>query len=215
MEAIKEGRRIYDNIRKFVLFLLRANFDEILLIMATLLCSLPLPYLPIHILWINLMTDGFPALALGLEEAEPDVMERPPRPADEHILDGEWGRLWIAVIFGFLASFTLFYWQIEILQVPLAEARSVTLTMAIVFELFLAFNVRSTKPIHQIGLFSNKYLLAAVCFPIAMQFVLLYTPLAGVFHLVPLRLDQWILVISIAFASVLFFEGLKMVPKRK
>ena len=94
--AIAEGRRIYDNIRKFVLFLLRANFDELLFITTAILIGLPLPYLPLHILWINLMTDALPALALGMEKAEPDIMSRPPRPAGEHLLSGEWGRLVIA-----------------------------------------------------------------------------------------------------------------------
>jgi P-type Ca2+ transporter type 2C len=105
--AVEEGRRIYDNIRKFVLFLLRSNFDEILFIVTALLLGLPLPYLPLHILWINLMTDSLPALALGIEPAEPDLMQRPPRPPTESLLAGQVWKLLLAVLWGFAVSLGL------------------------------------------------------------------------------------------------------------
>ena len=206
--AVREGRRIYDNIRKFVLFLLRANFDEILLIMTVLALDMPLPYLPIHILWINLMTDSLPALALGTEKAEPDIMKKPPRKPGESILAGEWGSLVFASVLAFSFAFLLFLYLLSIGK-PLVEARSVTLMMAITFELLLAHNVRSRRPLLQIGLFSNKWILWATAIPFALQFVLLYTPLAGLFHLVPISFIDWMMAIGIAVSGFALFEVVK------
>ncbi len=209
VNAVREGRRIYDNIRKFVVFLLRANFDEILFIVATLAMGMPLPYLPIHILWINLMTDSLPALALSLEEAEPDIMSRPPRSPREHLLAGELGRFAIAVLLAFSTAFGLFWFLLNVLKEPIEEARSVTLMAAITFELLLAHNARSRRPLLQVGLFSNRWLLWATIAPFLLQFVLLYTPLRTLFHLVPLSLMDWGLALSVACGGFLLFETLK------
>ena len=211
VSAIREGRRIYDNIKKFVIFLLRANFDELLLILTVVLLGLPIPYLPIHILWINLMTDGLPALALGMEKAEPDIMKRKPRNPKEHLLHGETGRLVIAAILGYCASLLLFLWELSTGH-PLAEARTATLMMAVMFELLLAFNIRSKRPIWEIGITSNKYLLAAVCVPLVLNVALLYSPLVKVFHLYPLPPIEWLRATAIAFGCVFFLELLKLTP---
>lgn len=214
--AIKEGRRIYDNIRKFVLLLLRANFDELLFIMTTLLLSLPLPYLPLHILWINLVTDGLPALALGMEKAEPDVMERPPRNRNEGILEGEWPRLLLSAFVGFLLSFVLYLYLLD--RNPsdsdLPHIRSVLLTMAILFELLQAHNVRSKLPIWKIGFFSNKWLIAATAIPFVLHIILLYSPLATFFKVEPLTLKDWLLAGSFALVGFLLFELLKVLKLR-
>ncbi len=211
VNAIREGRRIYDNIKKFIVYLLRANFDELLLIMTVLVLGMPLPYLPIHILWINLMTDGLPALALGMEKAEADIMNRPPRNPKEHLLSGEWGRLVVAGLLAFAMAFVFFLWQIS-RGVELTEARTTTFTLAILFELFLAFNIRSRRPIWQIGVFSNKWLVGAVMVPLVLHLILLYTPLSVFFRLVPLELSQWGLVALLAFLGFAFFELLKVIP---
>ncbi len=211
VKAIAEGRRIYDNIKKFVVYLLRANFDELLLILTVIVLGLPLPYLPIHILWINLMTDGLPALALGMEKAEKDIMKRPPRSPNEHLLCGEWGRLVLAGVVAFAAAFLLFLSEISIGN-PIEEARTVTLTMGILFELMLAFSIRSRRPIWEIGFFSNKYLIGAISVPIILHFFLLYTPLNEVFHLYPLPVTEWIKAIVIAGSCMLGLELLKYLP---
>lgn len=208
VSAIREGRRIYDNIRKFVLFLLRANFDEIILIMVTLSLDMPLPYLPIHILWINLMTDGLPALALGLEKAEPDIMKRPPRSPDESILEGEWIKLGIAAFAGFAVSFFFFRYLLDA-GFPLEEARTMTLVSAIMFELILAFSVRSRRPVWEIGLFTNKWLVGAVTIPFIAQLFILYTPLSVIFRLKGLTLMEWVYVIPVAMSGFLIFEAIK------
>jgi Ca2+-transporting ATPase len=207
--AIGEGRRIYDNIRKFILYLLRSNFDELLLILTTALLAMPLPYLPLHILWINLMTDSLPALALSMEPAEPDVMNRPPRPPKEHILSGESGRLVLAALWAYGMAFLYFLWQLSS-GIPLDEARTTTFTLAIVFELFLVFTVRSRRPLWEIGFFTNKWLLGAVAVPFFLQLVLLYTPLRFVFHLVPLDWFQWLEILIIASTGFIVFEVVKL-----
>ena len=214
VSAIREGRRIYDNIKKFVLFLLRANFDELLFIATTIILGMPLPYLPLHILWINLMTDGLPALALGMEPAERGIMKRPPRPQSEHILHGEWGRLLFSSVFAFAMAFLFYLWQLSS-GVSLIEARSTTLTLAIIFELFLAFSVRSSEPIWRIGFFGNPWLLGAVAIPFFLQFALLYTPLNILFHVTPISFTQWVEVFLLATGAFVVFEMMKLLPDRK
>jgi len=209
--AVREGRRIYDNIRKFVLYLLRANFDELLFIMTTILLGMPLPYLPLHILWINLMTDGLPALALGMEPAESNIMDRPPRPPREHILSGQLGRLVFAAIFAFAMAFVFYLWQLSS-GVPLIEARTTTLTLAINFELFLAISARSSRPFWHVNPFSNCWLIGAIALPFLLQIVLLYSPLAGLFHLVPITLGEWGEVFALAAGGFLVLELLKIIP---
>ena len=212
--AVAEGRRIYDNIKKFVMYLLRANFDELLFIGLAIFIGLPLPYLPLHILWINLMTDGLPALALGMEPAEKDIMKRPPRSPSEHLLDGEWGRLIMSAVFGFALSFLFYLWRLSE-GMSLELARTEVLTLAIMFELFLAFSTRSKKPIWKIGFFSNKWMLLATAIPFAIQFILLYSPLGNLFYLEYISLYDWFIIATIAFAAIGFLELTKLLPDNK
>lgn len=214
VRAVREGRRIYDNIRKFVIYLLRANFDELLLILMAILIDLPLPYLPLHLLWLNLMTDGLPALALGLEPAETDIMRRPPRPQKEHLLKGEWFGLTFAAFFAFGLVFAYFYWQLRIHGEPLDEARSGTLMLGILFELFLALSVRSKRPIWEIGFFSNPWMIGACVVPIILQVLLFYTPLHHVFHLLTPSIMDWVEVSVLAILSFVVFEAAKMLHHR-
>ena len=207
--AVKEGRRIYDNIRKFVLFLLRSNFDEILFIMTTMLVGMPLPYLPIHILWINLMTDGLPALALGLEKADPDIMERPPRKPSEHILAGQGWKLVLAALWAFLVAISFYSWELK-RGVGIEQTRAAVLTLAVLFELFMVFSVRSSKPIFSVGLFSNRWLLGAVAVPFALHLLLILTPMREVFHLAPITLLEWGIVSILAMSGFVMFEFLKL-----
>ncbi|PIR48243.1 ATPase [Candidatus Peregrinibacteria bacterium CG10_big_fil_rev_8_21_14_0_10_55_24] len=211
--AVREGRRIYDNIRKFVLYLLRANFDEMLLILVTLLLGLPLPYLPLHILWINLMTDGLPALALGLEPAERDIMERPPRPPKEHILSGQWVRLVLVALLAFAMAFALFTFLLD-RGVALEKARTLTLTFAVCFELLLALNARSGKPFWSVSLSANPWMLGAIAFPFLLHVLLLSSPLAGLFHLTALGVQEWMGILLFACGGFLCLELLKLVPQR-
>ena len=211
--AIAEGRRIYDNIKKFVILLLRANFDELLFIMTTLFLGLPLPYLPIHILWINLMTDGLPALALGMEPAEPDIMERAPRPHHEHLLHGEWIRLIIAALIGY--AVTLIYYTNALRDgVPLELARTGTLIVAIIFELLMAYSVRSWKPLLKIGIFTNKWMVGATIIPLIITLVFLMTPLGALLHLQAVTLAMWGPILLYASVGVIVLEILKLLPDK-
>jgi len=212
--AVSEGRRIYDNIKKFVLYLLRANFDELLFIGTALFVGLPLPYLPLHILWINLMTDGLPALALGMEPAEKDIMNRPPRPASEHLLDGEWGRLVFSSFFAFGMAFVFFLWKLSI-GLDIVIARTETLTLAVLFELCLAFSTRSRRPIWEIGIFSNRWMIGATLIPFAAQFVLLYSPLRELFHLGYIPIIDWLEIAAMVTFAFLVFEIIKYIPNNK
>ncbi|MCK6504607.1 cation-translocating P-type ATPase [Myxococcota bacterium] len=212
--AVREGRRIHDNIRKFVLFLLRANLGEMLLIFTTVALGLPLPYLPIHILWVNLMTDGLPALAMSMEPGEPDLMRRPPRPPAEHILSGEVGRLVSSALVGFVAVLAYFLWQLRDGQ-DLAAIRGATLTLAISIELMQALSSRSRHPLWRVDPLGNPWLLGAVVVVALMHLALLYGPLAPAFHLAPLRLSQWGEVAAFAGAALLVFELIKLWGARR
>lgn len=206
--AIREGRRIYDNIRKFILYLVRANVGQILLFTITVLLGLPLPLLPIHILWINLMTDGLPALALGMEKAEPDIMQRPPRPQKEQIFTGVWANLFVAALLSCGITFLLFLWLLSRGD-SIDHARTMAFTFSIIFEILLAFHSRSTLPVWVIGMFKNRFLNLAALLPFALQALLIFTPLREVFSLVALTAQDFVLLCTLAAVGFLFLEGAK------
>jgi Ca2+-transporting ATPase len=208
VEAIEEGRTIYDNVRKFITFLLRANFDELLVVLGAMLFGIPLPYLPVHILLINLLTDSLPAMALALEAPEGNVMCRPPRDPKEHLLSGEYTFIGLAAIIAAIAAFHVFTTTWGAVGEDLA--RSMTLTTAILFELTLVFTCRSKESLFRIGLFSNHALLGAVAIAFFFLLLLLYTPLAPFVHLLPLSPAQWMLPLVWSIGALLFFELLKL-----
>ena len=208
--AVREGRHLYDNIRKFILFLMHCNFYELLFFAVTIALGMPMPYLPIHVLWINLMTDGLPALALGMEGEERDIMNRPPRPRSENIFSGQWGRLTLAAVVPFAISFVLFLWLLA-KGTDLDHARTLTFTFAILFEILFTFSIRSKRPFWETGLFGNRWLLMADAIPILLHFVLLYSPLSAAFHLTPITLAEWIVLLLLALAAFFLFELLKLV----
>lgn len=213
VSAIAEGRRSHDNIRRFVLYLLRANVDELLLVLSTFALGLPVPYLPVHILWINLLTDGLPALALTAEPAQADTMARPPRRPGEHLLSGEGWSLAIATAMSFASALAVYLgtlWQTG----DVALTRSVTLTYAVVLELLMAFSVRSNEPIWRVPLGSNPYLLWASGGVMALHVALVHTPAGGLLHLVPLAPTTWAMVVSVALAVLLAFEATKLARRR-
>ena len=225
--AVEEGRIVYDNVRKFTRSLLSTNVGELLIIAVAVLAGWPLPLLPLHILWVNLVTDGLPALALGMTRGEPDVMDRPPRDPDENMLTDMMPFLLVTGLLvtggalgGFLwemASHGLGYRQVlELAQfghtaegMPAAAAealrmaRTVALTQIVLFELFLALNCQSDRrSFRQVG-FRNMYLFAAIAVSIAAHMLLLYTPaLREVFHLGVLSLEEWGRVLVLALPAL-------------
>lgn len=212
--AVEEGRTIYDNIKKFVYYLLSANIGEVLIIFLTLVAALVmgspllLPLLPIHLLWINLLTDGFPALALGVEPAEPDVMKRRPRNPDERILNRH--SLSFIMFRAFIiagGTLVLFY---AYLPAGTEKARTVAFTVLVCFELFAALSMRSLHPIASVGFFSNRKLVAAVASSIALQLLVLYTPLSTLFETIPLPAEDLAIIVVAASTAFLALEARKM-----
>ncbi len=205
--AIEEGRGIYDNIKKFVNYMLSANFGEILVIFTAIMVNLPLPLLPLQILWINITTDGLPALALGVEKPDKDIMRRKPRDPKEKILNK--ATMTYILTIGLMLAVGVLLLFISYLP-DLERARTVAFTSITVGELFLAVNFRSHLRITQIGLFSNPKLLLAIASSLALQLMVVYLPVFNVlFDTVPLGLREWAGVISFGVVLFLIVEIIK------
>jgi P-type Ca2+ transporter type 2C len=202
VRAVREGRRIYDNIRRFVRFVLSTNSGEIWTLFLAPLLGLPLPLLPIHILWMNLVTDGLPGLALTAERAEPDIMQRPPRPPAESIFaHGLWQHaVWVGLLMAGLTLGT----QAWALRNGNPHWQTLTFTVLTLSQLAHVLAVRSERhPLWRIGVFSNPLLLGAVCLTLALQVLITHTPsLARLFRIAPLGLSEWALCLAVS--SVVF-----------
>ena len=219
-KAAEQGRAIYDNIRKFIRFLLSANFDEIFVITAAYFAGLPLPLLPLQILWINLLTDGLPAVALSVDPPEKDIMERPPRKPNEGVMHG---MLDFIIMAGILASistlgiFLVMLWS----GAPVEKARTMAFTTAIMFELLFVFNCRSeTRSVFRTNPFSNRKLVLAVLVSVLLQFVVVYLPFCqAIFGTVALGTIDWLYVLGFSCLGLFVFPEVFMkvdllVPRR-
>jgi Ca2+-transporting ATPase len=214
VKAVKEGRKIYDNIRKFIKYLLTTNSGEIWTLFLAPLCGLPIPLLPIHILWINLVTDGLPALALSVEPAEGDVMSRPPRHPKESIFAHGLGlhAIWVGIL---MAGIVLGV-QAWAMRTDAAHWQTMVFTVLCLTQLGHVLAIRSEKEsLFRIGLFSNKYLLLAVALTFFLQMATVYVPaLNQVFKTAPLTLDE--LLMALVLSSIVFFAvELEKLIKRK
>ena len=196
--AVGEGRAIYDNIRKFIRYLLSCNVGEVLVMFLASLMGMPLPLLPIQILWVNLVTDGLPAMALGVDPADADVLERPPRAPGESIFAR---RLSIKILgrgtLIALATLAVFIWGLGVSDGDLVYARTLAFATLVMSQLFHVFDCRSErKSIYDLGLFANGYLVVAVIISALMLLAVVYIPaLASVFKTVPLVSGDWLAVI--------------------
>ncbi len=209
VEGVKEGRRIYDNVKKFIKFLLAANFSEVFLVLLViLLWRNPelLPILPLQILWINLVTDSFPALALSVEPIGKGIMKR--KPSKQGILKGIVGFILVAGFLALLIDFLFFYWHINSID----KARTMVVTASIMFEMLLVFNCKSNKSIFESPW--NKYLVFAVLFSIGLHIAALYTPLSGLFSFVALGLFDWLWIIGLALGGFILVEIFKAIFMR-
>ena len=202
VNAVREGRRIYDNIRRFVRYSLSTNSGEILTLFIAPFIGLPIPLLPIHILWMNLVTDGLPGLALAAEPAEPDIMRRPPRqPAESIFAGGLWQHAaWVGLLMAALALGT----QAWAVHVGDAHWQSMTFTVLTLSQLAHVLAIRSERAsLVQQGVLTNRPLLAAVLVTIGMQMATLYVPvLTRVFRTTPLTALE--LLSCFGAASVVF-----------
>lgn len=214
--AIEEGRGIYDNIRKFVHYLLSCNAGEILVMFVSSLIGLPPPLLPIQILWVNLVTDGLPALALGVDPVDPHIMKRPPRPTDETVITRQRAFLMLAQG-AFIAACSLtafcFVWYVE--KEGIERARTAAFIVLSCSQLFHSFNCRNmTRSLFEIGVFTNKKLILANLVSFAAQMVVVYVPfLQQVFKTKPLGLFDWFLVIGISSLPLWAMEVIKAIGK--
>ncbi len=194
VDAVKEGRRSFDNIRKFINYLFVSNLAEVgVLFLATLFLSLDKPILiPIQILWINLLTDGLPALALGVDPARPNIMKEPPRKKKEGIINKRlaWliGAIGVKKIIILLATFLL----IES-AFGAEQARTTLFTGFILYEFVRIGTIRSQE---KLGWLDNKWLLAALVFSVLLQLLVVYSPLNSYFHIVPLNIHSWVVLIG-------------------
>lgn len=184
--AVRGGRRIYDNIRHFIKYVLTTNFAEVLLIFLAPFLGMPLPLLPLHILWVNLVTDGLPGLALAAEPAEPGIMQRRPRPPRETMFArGMWQHvLWVGV----LMSGLILGLQVWSIHAGNAHWQSMVFTALTFTQLAHVLAIRSDREsLLTIGLTSNMPLLVTVTLTVALQLALLYLPVLNhIFKIEPL-----------------------------
>jgi Ca2+-transporting ATPase len=203
VKAVREGRMIYDNIRKFIKYLLTTNSGELLTLFLAPLVGLPIPLLPIHILWINLLTDSLPALALSAEPAEKDIMERPPRHPQESIFAQGLGihAVWV----GFLMAGIVLFVQAWAIRTEHVHWQTMVFTVLSLTQLGHVLAIRSEKEsLFTIGLFSNKFLIGAVVLTFILQMATIYVPaLNPIFKTEPLTLPE--LAFTLILSSVIFF----------
>jgi P-type Ca2+ transporter type 2C len=214
VNAVEEGRGIFDNIRKFVNYLLSSNLGEIVLILLATLMGLPLPLTAIHILWVNLVTDGLPAVALGVDPYQKEIMKRKPRAARESIISKEMGYN-IGILGTLLGIIVLVLFWLY-LDSPLAKAQTVAFTALVVFEIVRLQVIRSE---YKLGMFSNKWLVMAVLSSFMLQLLVIYTPLSKWFGTVALGWIDWLVIAVGALVLYLVSKLLRwifrLIRKRK
>ena len=214
VEAVKQGRNIYDNIKKAVHFLLSTNIGEIVTIFVGLILGLKSPLLAIQLLWINLVTDSLPAIALGLEKPEKDIMKRKPIDSKKGIFaNGLWNKIILeGTMIGVL---TLVAFSIGNKYYTLEVARTMAFLSIGFLELIHSINVKNEKSIFETGLFENKYLVGSFVLGIFVQAIVVVVPaFAKVFEVVPLSLTQWIITIAISILPIPVIELQKKIDSK-
>jgi P-type Ca2+ transporter type 2C len=209
VSAVEQGRIIYSNIRKFVFYLLSCNLAEITVIFTAVLAGLPSPLTAIQLLWLNLVTDGAPALALGVEKGDPDTMDQPPRPPEEPVVNRSM-RLGIILQTLAIASVTLGAYFVGLKAHPENPEFAETMSFATLSfsELLRAFTARSERyPLLRIGVFSNRTMVYAVLSSLVLVGAVLYVPfLQPVFDTVTLGWEQWRLILPLVFVPAVVAE---------
>lgn len=206
VEAVKQGRNIFENIKKSVHFLIATNIGEIVTIFMGLLMGIKSPLLAIQLLWVNLVTDSLPAIALGLEPPEKDIMNKKPRDSKKSIFaDGLWNKIFIEGIM--LGMLTLLSFSIGNNLYGIEVGRTMAFVSLGMLELVHSFNIRSEESIFKVGIFENKYLIGAFIIGSLLQIFVVIVPIfAQVFKLVPLNLTQWIYTGIISIIPIVVME---------
>jgi len=211
VSAVKEGRGIYENIRKAIQFLLSCNIGEIITIFMAILFRLPSPLAAVQLLWVNLITDSLPAIALGMEPPEKDVMKRPPISPKEGLFTGSLV-FSIAVEGILIGALTLFSYVVGIKY--LGNGSTMAFAVLSFSQLFHAYNMRSRHSLFRVGFFSNKVMNLSFCVCAALQLLVITHPyLQTVFEVSALTLPQWLVVASCSAAPIIFMELQKHVAK--
>ena len=228
VSAIEEGRNIYNNIKKSVIFLLTCNLGEVIAMFVTLLVGWEAPLIATQLLWINLLTDSFPAIALGMDPGNPDVMREKPRNAKENFFSGGASLHIIlgGILIGLLTMVAFWYGHYEHgfspfdNSVPVSTveyARTMAFMVLVMCQLFYALALRSSsKSIFQIGIFSNKYLIGAIIFGILLQLIVIGLPaMQSAFHLQMPDLRGWLIITTLGLIPLLFNEIFKIFIRLK
>ncbi|MBT7903062.1 calcium-transporting P-type ATPase, PMR1-type [Candidatus Woesearchaeota archaeon] len=213
VSAVEEGRNIFDNIRKFVEYLLSCNLGEVLTIFVAILLGLPLPLIALQILWVNLTTDGLPALALGVDPPSPDIMKRKPRKVESGIIDKPRAVFMVFVglimMVGTLALFTYYNFKYG-----MDYARTVAFCALMMFQMWNVFNSKAEESsLFKVGIFSNMKLIYAVVISIVLQLVVIYTPLSALFKTVSLGVFDWVIIVGVTSSVFIFGELIKFIWK--
>lgn len=208
--GVKEGRMIYDNIKKFFKLFLSVNFAEVFLVLLVMLIwKNPefLPLLPLQILWINLVTDSLPALALSVEPIEEHLMKR--KPSREGILKGITGFILVAGLLALIVDFLFFYWNIS----DINKARTMVATASVIFQMFVVFNCKSSKSVFKSP--KNNWLIYAVLVSVGLHILVMYTPLNSLFGFVFLSIVDWLKIIGISLIGFFIMEGYKYIEEKR
>ncbi|WP_447409843.1 calcium-transporting P-type ATPase, PMR1-type [Clostridium perfringens] len=216
VSAVKEGRKIYLNIKKSIVFLLSCNLGEILTLFTAILLNWNSPLQPIHILWVNLITDSFPALALGVDKTKEDVMNNPPRNPKESIFIKS-DKIQLIINGVLIGGITLFAFKLgeRLYADSLIHAQTMAFVVLSVSQLFLSLSLRSnTKSAFSLGIFSNKYLVYSILLGIFLQVIIISISfIANIFKVTPLLLYDWIVVILVSLIPFAINEILKLFRK--
>jgi Ca2+-transporting ATPase len=215
VSAVEQGRIIYSNIRKFVYYLLSCNLAEIMIIFIATLFGWPVPLTAIQLLWLNLLTDGAPALALGLEKGDPDIMSRPPRPTREPVINREM-QIGMVIQTIFITTAVLLAFRIGLSWEGVELAESIAFITLSVSELLRAYTSRSERfSLWGIGVFSNKYMQYAVALSLVLLGLVIYVPfLQPIFNTTSVGLREWGLMLPLIFLPSIAAEATKWFLRR-
>jgi Ca2+-transporting ATPase len=204
--AVEEGRRVYDNIKNFIKYLLSANLGEVIAVATAAFIGWGILLEPVQLLWVNLVTDGLPALALGLDKPDPEVMRRPPRKKEESVFEGLKERLVATgILLGFLTLFAFWLGSNIGADAGVDKGRSMAFATLVFFELVFVFNCRSAySSVFNRGFLANRILVLAVGLGMALQLVIMYIPaFQPLFYTHPLGLFDWIVVLAFGLTGAL------------
>jgi Ca2+-transporting ATPase len=223
--AVEEGRAIFDNIKKYMIFLLSCNLAEIFILTGALFIGMPLPLLALQILWVNLDSDGLPAFALGVDPKSPDTMARPPRPPEEGVFSrsviGLLGVISLYLTVILIPLFAYFYywnpWGFTDPDQVLAQAQTMVFVTLIMAEQVNAFNCRSdTYSLFTVGFFANRVLIVSVILSTSMMLAVIYwPPLSELFHTAPLRWQDWVVAAGLSVTLIPVVELAKWIIRRR